>query len=307
MPPRDTATLTADGVDVTISNPEKVLFPEVGVTKTEFAEYYLRIAPLMLPQIRGRPLTLVRFPEGAGGEEFYQKEAQDFFPEYIRRIDVEIEDGVRQYVTADNAATLVYLANLVSIPHVWITRAPDFRMADIVVWDLDPAGDVTFDQLKTGARLLRHLLVELGITPFIKLTGSRGLHVSAALDRPHPVDRVFDFSRDVSRFIARTLPTAFTTEFSKDRRGHRIYLDYLRNRYAQSFAAPYAVRSVPEAAVALPIEWDDLGTDLSPRDATIRSVERHLAGREAFFAQWHTETFDFSASFDRLGRLLDRQ
>lgn len=307
MPNRDAETIDVDGADITISNPQKVLFPEAGVTKLELATYYLRIAPLMVPHVTGRPLTLVRFPSGAGGEEFYQKESQSFFPDYIERAHVEIEEGGREYISADNAATLVYLANLVSIPHIWITRRPDFRMADIVVWDLDPAGSVTFDDIRTGARLLRHLLGELGITPHLKLTGSRGLHLSAALSEARPIDQVFAFSRDVSRFIAHTLPRAFTTEFSKNRRGDRIYVDYLRNRYAQSFAAPFAVRSVPMAAVALPIRWEDLETDIQPRDVTLRDIDTWLDERWEFLEQWHRETFDFDAALERLTSLQARQ
>lgn len=306
MPPRDVETLSADGIDVTISNPEKVLFPDAGVTKLDLARFYLEIAPLMLPHVRGRPLTLVRFPSGVGGDEFYQKEAQHFFPDYISRAFVEIEDGEREYISADNAATLVYLANLVTIPHIWITREPDFRCADIVVWDLDPAGDITFAQIKTGARLLRHLLEELGITPYLKLTGSRGLHLSASLDGARPVTEVFDFSRDVSRFIARTLPRAFTTEFSKNRRGHRIYVDYLRNRYAQSFVAPYAVRSVPRAAIALPIEWSDLETEIEPQDVTVANVDWWIEKRRNELQAWHGQTFDYAAARARLDELLSR-
>ncbi len=306
MPDRDSTILTADGIDVTISNPEKVLYPDVGVTKLELASYYLHIAPLMIPHIEGRPLTLVRFPDGSGGEEFYQKEAQSYFPDFIQRVDVEIEDGMREYISADNAATLVYLANLVSIPHIWITRRPDFRCADIVVWDLDPAGDITFTEIRTGARVLRHLLEDLGITAHLKLTGSRGLHVSAVLDEPHPIDEVFAFSRDTSRFIARTLPQAFTTEFSKNRRGNRIYLDYLRNRYAQSFVAPFGVRSGPAASVALPIRWEELVADIKPDGVTVQNVEQRLEDDEEFLSSWQETRFDFAAARARLAELLDQ-
>lgn len=303
MPARQSITIAAGDIEVAISNHDKVLFPEVGVTKLDLAQYYLKIAPHMLPHVAGRPLTMVRFPEGAGGEEFYQKEAQSFFPDYISRVEVEIEDGVRQYISADNEATLVYLANLVTVPHIWITRRPDFRCADMVVWDLDPAGTVDFSQIRTGAKLLRHLLTELGIRPYLKVTGSRGLHLSAVLDEPQPVADVFAFSRHVSQFIARTLPQAFTTEFSKDRRGDRIYLDYLRNRYAQSFVAPFAVRPLPAAPFAAPIDWPDLETDLMPQDQTLQGIDKYLEERMPLLSDWQHETFDFRASNQRLQSL----
>lgn len=289
-----------------VSNPDKILFPEIGLTKLEFVRYYGWIAPLMVPHVAGRPLTMVRFPEGAGGEEFYQKEAQEYYPEYVSRVDVEVDDEFRQYIAIENAASLVYLANLTAIPHIWICRVPDVRMADMVVWDLDPAGTVTFDHVKTGAKLLRHLLGELGITPYVKLTGSRGLHVSAVLDQARPVGDVFEFSKAVSVFIARTLPRAFTTEFSKVRRGDRLYLDYLRNRYAQSFAAPYAVRSVPSASVAWPIKWSDLDTDLDPTHVTVRTAGQWHEGREEFLRTWQKKPFSFADSRRKLHELLSR-
>lgn len=300
MSRRESLTVTAGSQNITVSNPQKVLFPESGTVKEELVRYYLRAADLMLPHVSGRPLTLVRFPDGAGGDEFYQKEAQDYFPDFIRRVEVEIGDEARTYITAENAESLGYLANLASVPHIWITRQPDFRMADIVVWDLDPAGTVGFDEIKTGARLLRHLLSELGIPSHIKLSGSRGLHVSAALERPAPQPDVFDFSRDVSNLMARTLPQAFTTEFSRDRRRDRIYIDYLRNRYAQSFVAPYAVRTTPRASIAMPIEWSDLETDLGPQDVRLDNVHAFLKDRHERLSKWHVEAFDFPTAVERL-------
>ncbi len=296
--------MTVDGIDISISNPKKVLFPETGATKSDLASYYQDVAPLMIPLVEGRPLTLARFPSGAGMEEFYQKEAQSYFPEYINRVEVTIEEGRRTYISADNASTLVYLANLVSVPHIWISRRPDVRCADLVVWDLDPAPGITFDNLRTGARLLRHLLEEMGVKPYLKLTGSRGLHISAVLEEPRPVDTVFNFGRDTARFIAQSLPEAFTIEFAKNRRGTRIYVDYLRNRYAQSFAAPYAVRSVSTASIAMPISWDELDSDIDARSITISNVREHISRHRDFLESWQRAVFDFEGARSRLDSFL---
>lgn len=303
MSRRETLTIKAGTAEVSVSNPQKVLFPETGSTKEELVRYFLAVADLMLPHVSARPLTLVRFPEGAGGDEFYQKEAQDYFPDFIQRVPVEISDEMRTYITAENPATLAYLANLVSIPHIWISLMPDVHVADIVVWDLDPGGSVGFDEIKTGARLLRHLLSELDIPSHIKLTGSRGIHLSAALQRPMPQPEVFEFSKNVAEMLAKKLPAAFTTEFSRDKRGNRIYIDYLRNRYAQSFVAPYAVRSTPHASIAMPIEWSDLDSDMGPQDIRLENVYAFLKERTERLASWHVESFDFPSSVERLAAL----
>lgn len=285
------------------SNPDKVLFPEAGITKKALVAYYRVIAPYILPHIEGRPLSFVRFPDGAGGEQFYQKEANDSISEDFEPIEVEIDGTPRTYLSAESEAAVARFGTLVAEPHIWISRRPDVRQADIIVWDLDPAGAITFEHTKTGARVLKKLLESLGAVPHIKLTGSRGLHVSLTLDESLPVGEAFEISKALSDHLSSMFGDVFTTEFAKQRRGNRIYLDYLRNRYAQTFAAPYAVRARGNAPIAAPIRWDDLDGIAAADEITIANVPRWLKGNDSWLQDWGAATSDTSVLREKVSQL----
>ena len=258
MPARRTDHIEIGGHKVQISNPDKVLFPKSGITKREYVDYYRLVAPHMLTHIRNRPLSLERFPEGVGGGLFYQKEIPEYFPDYFKRVDIKPDDKESKlYGTAVNEASIVYLANLVTIPHIWMSCVEHLREPDRMVWDLDPMG-MGFDKVKSAAKLVRYLLGELGLDCYPMLTGSRGIHVVVFVKPEHDVEEIFDFTRGVAQLITRKLPQLFTVEYSKSKRGRKIYIDYHRNVYAQTGVAPYAVRAIEGAPVAMPITWDDV-------------------------------------------------
>ncbi len=277
MPARTSDQLTIDGQSLQISNPDKILFPESGITKGEYVAYYERISPYMLEHIRERPLSMERFPDGITGQRFYQKEVPDYFPEFVGRVDVKAEESQPTfYATAINQASIVYLANLVTIPHIWMSLRADLRKPDRLVWDLDPMG-LTFENVKVAAKLLRYLLKEIGVTPYPMLTGSRGIHVVAFVKPVHNVDVVFDFTKKVAQLITRKLPQLFTVTYTKSKRGKKIYIDYHRNVYAQTGVAPYAVRALEGAPIAMPIRWDDLEDEsLKATSFTIRNASERL-------------------------------
>lgn len=277
MPARSTDQLTVGGHSIQISNPDKILFPESEITKGEYVAYYERVSQYMLEHIRDRPLSMERFPDGIDGERFYQKEVPDYFPNFVERVDVKAEeDQPKFYATAVNRASIVYLANLVTIPHIWMSLTADLRKPDRMVWDLDPEG-LTFEKVKVAAKLLRYLLGEIGVTPYPMLTGSRGLHVIAFVRPVHDVDVIFDFTKKVAQLITRKLPQLFTVRYTKSQRGKKIYIDYHRNIYAQTGVAPYAVRALEGAPVAMPIRWDDLLDEaLQPTSFTIRNAVERL-------------------------------
>lgn len=270
--------MIVDGHAVAISNPDKILFPQSGITKGEFVAYYERISPYMIQHIRDRPLSLERFPDGIDGETFYQKEVPDYFPDYVGRVDVNSdEDKPKFYAAAVNRATIVYLANLVTIPHIWMSRSADLRKPDRMAWDLDPMG-LSFEKVKVAAKLLRYLLGEIGVSSYPMVTGSRGLHVMAFVRPVHEVEDVFEFTKKVAQLIARKLPQLFTVTYTKSRRGKKIYVDYHRNVYAQTAVAPYAVRAIEGAPVAMPIRWDDLEDEaLKATSYTIRNAVGRVA------------------------------
>ncbi len=263
---------------VDTSNEDKVLFPDAGITKGELIDYYARVADVMIPYLRHRPLTMQRFPDGIGKEGFYHKDAPRHFPEWIERARLaKSAGGTVDYVVCDNAATLVFLADQACItPHVWLSRRDAPRRPDRVVIDLDPSGG-DFEPVRRAARRASALLGDLGLRVFLQLTGSRGIHVVTPIRRDAEFERAREFARDVARHLAARYPDELTTEQRKDKRGDRVYLDTGRNAYGQTMVAPYAVRARPGAPVATPIEPDELGDPgLDPRGYTIRNLFSRL-------------------------------
>lgn len=268
-----------------VGKPDKVLFPDEGLTKAGLADYYERILPEMLPQLRDRPLTLHRFPDGIDGEGFFQKEASDHFPDWIDRVDVERKQGGRVthvlvHRSSGAADTLRYLVDQGTIElHVWLARQDEPQQPDRMIFDLDPPDD-GFGKAIDGARALRERLSERNLVPFVMTTGSSGLHVVAPLRRSPGFDAVRDLASEVAEELARDHPRQFTTEQRKDKRGGRLYLDIMRNAYAQSGIAPYSVRAKPGAPVAAPLEWDELGRkDIHPQRYGTGNIFRRLAQR----------------------------
>jgi bifunctional non-homologous end joining protein LigD len=260
---------------VEISNPDKVLFGDDGITKSDLASYYARIAPTMLPYLRGRPAHMHRFPDGLGGEDWVQKNVPGYFPDWIDRVTVPKRGGEVTHPVIDDAAILVYLAAQATItPHVWTSRVDRVDNPDLLILDLDPATD-DFGEVRDAARVARGAMEEIGLPPFLKTTGSRGLHLVAPLDRSASFEEVKTFGRDLATLIASRDPKALTTELRMAKRRGRLFIDWLRNRYAQTTVPPYAVRALPGAPVAVPIGWDELGR-AEPRRYNINNVFRRL-------------------------------
>lgn len=287
--PADAIAIEVAGRRIEIRHPDKVLFPAGpgdggrGITKAEVVRYYLRIADRMLPHLAGRPLTLHRFPDGVGEEGFYQKQASDHFPQWIRRAEVAKEGGTVDHVVCDDAATLVYLAGQATIAlHVWLSRAAAPRRPDRLVLDLDPpagAGAGSLAGLRAGARAARDLLAELALDSYPMTTGSSGFHVVAPLRPEHDFDQVRAIARAVARRLAECQPERLTTETRKAQRGDRIFVDYLRNGYAQTAVAPYSLRALPGAPVATPLGWDEIGR-AEPRRYDLGNLFRRLGQRD---------------------------
>lgn len=305
MPPRDVESLDVGGHEVRISNPDKILFPESGITKREYVDYYRRIAPYMLSHIQRRPLSMQRFPDGLGGELFFQKEIPDYFPDYFERVDVKPDEPESKlYGIVTNEASIVYLANLVTIPHIWMSCAEHLRRPDRLVWDLDPSG-MGFDKVKVAAKLLRYLLGELGLESYPMVTGSRGIHVVVFITPQFEVEDTFEFTKGVAQLITRKLPQLFTVTYTKSRRGRKIYIDYHRNVYEQTAVAPYAVRAVKGAPVAWPVRWEDVDDDeLDAQSFTIRDAAAKL---EAQDEPWSgvEEKVEIGGAREKLARLLE--
>ncbi len=298
-----TNRITIDGRTIEISNPAKLLFPGDGITKAEIVDYYQRIAARMLPHIRGRPVTMVRYPDGILSGGFFQKEISDYFPEWIGRVKVTKEGGSVTHPLCDTAAGLVYLANQATVTlHVWLSRVGRLHNPDIMVFDMDPAAE-DFAAARAAARRARDLLEELALTPYIQTTGSRGLHVVVPLDGAADFRTVRAFCRDVARLLADRGPDTLTTEQRKAKRMRRLFLDTGRNAYAQTFAAPYTVRAKPGAPVAAPLDWSELGKGDSQR-YNIRNIFRRLGRKDDPWEGMWRDTRGLAEARKRLNGIL---
>ena len=269
-----------------ITHPEKVLFPDDGITKGELASYYEAIAPFMLPHICGRPVTMERYHRGIGAPGFFQKDVSKGFPDWLERAEVPKKGGTVHHPLVCDTRSLLWLANQNSItPHVWISRVPDLYQPDICVFDLDPSEDQP-DVLRAAALALRDLLQELGLKSWVKTSGSKGFHIVVPLDRQAGYGDVAAFAHRVGRLLVSRDPDRLTQEFSKADRGGRILVDTGRNAYSATFAAAYAVRAKPGAPVSAPCTWDEVERgDVGPQTFTLRTMattdrrSRRLVGR----------------------------
>jgi bifunctional non-homologous end joining protein LigD len=292
---------------VEVSNPGKVLFPDDGITKGDLVDYYRRIAERMLPQLRGRPVAMERYPDGIGRQRIFQKDVPDHFPDWVDRVKVEKEQGSLQQVVCEHPATLVYLANQACItPHVFLSRADRPDHPDQLIFDLDPPGD-GFDDARKAALWLRSLLEELGLQSFAKTTGGKGLHLTVPLDRREGFDTVRAFARDVAGVLVRRHSGQLTIEQRKQRRDGRLYVDVMRNGYAQTAVPPFAVRARPGATVATPLHWSEVEQpSLRPSRFTIHTVFERL-GQEDPWEGLRRRGRSLSRARKRLAALLDQR
>jgi bifunctional non-homologous end joining protein LigD len=261
-----------------ITHPEKVLFPDDGITKGELAAYYEAIAPIILPHIRARPVTMERFHRGIGEKGFFQKDVSKGFPAWLERVEVPKKGGTVHYPLVLDARSLLWLANQNSItPHVWTSRAPNLFYPDLCVFDLDPMEDEP-EVLRAAALGVRDLLLELELASWVKTSGSKGFHIVVPLDGKLGSDEVWKFGDMVGEVLVRRDPKHLTQEFSKVDRKGRIYVDTGRNGFGATFAAVYAVRPKPGAPVSAPCTWDEVERgDVGPRTFALRGMASRIA------------------------------
>lgn len=284
MSPAEPFTVRAGRRAVPITHPDKVLFPRDGLTKADLARYCADVAEFMVPHTRGRPVAMHVFPGGIDGRGHYAKNVQGHFPDWIQRVTVAKRGGEITHVLANDAATLAYLAgqNTLTI-HIWTSRADRPRQPDRIVFDLDPSTQ-KFGEVRAAARATGELLRSIGLAPHAMTTGSRGIHVTVPIRRA-PFEEAFAFAKAVAERLADEHTSKLTTEFHKAKRGSRIFVDVLRNRYAQHAVPPYAVRPRPGAPAAAPLHWEELDDPKLRADRwTIATLPARL---EADGDAWH--------------------
>lgn len=293
-------------IDVPVSHVGKPFFPGDDLAKGDLVDYYRRTADRILPYVKDRPLVMERYPDGIDGERIVQKNVPGYFPDWITRAGVSKQGGSLTQVVADKAATLVYLANQAAIElHMFLSRLDAVDQPDQIVFDLDPPDAEGFSDACRNARRLRGLLEdELGLAAYVKTTGGKGLHVHVPLRPGEDFDAVRDFARGTAGLLAGRYPGELTTEQRKDQRGGRLYLDVMRNAYAQTVTVPLGVRARPGATVATPLDWNEVDErKLSPRQFTLRTVPGRLERGEDPWAGMTRHRRALSAARRRLASL----
>jgi len=264
------------------SNENKTFFPDCDITKGDVIAYYEKISDFMLPFLKDRPLTLHRFPDGIQAEGFIQQKAGDYFPDWIQRITISQQDGNITHAAADKKAAMAYLADQAVITfHALLSRADKVKQPDQIVFDLDPPPQGDFDIVRRTALEMRELLEKLGLTAFVKTSGSKGLHIVCPIRRKREFDETRKFAGKIARYHAGKHPDLLTTEQRKSRRKDRLFLDTARNSYGHSMVAPYSLRALPGAPVATPLEWQEVqDNSLMPDRYSLANIFKRLARKK---------------------------
>jgi bifunctional non-homologous end joining protein LigD len=302
------AAASADTVaGVRISHPERVIYPDLEISKIQFARYFERIADWIVPHVAGRPLTLVHCPAGIAAPCHFLKHAKAWGPSALRRVRIQEKTKVGEYLVADSLEAVVSLAQMGIVEiHTWNSTADDIERPNRLVWDLDPGPKVAWQQVVKAARLVRDVLTTLNLTSWVKTTGGGGLHVVVPLKPKRTVTECLDFSRAVSEAIASTDPRTYTTAFAKSGREHKILIDYLRNNRTNTSVCAFSPRARQGAMVSMPLEWNELREQ--PRQWTILTAPRRLGRIKAdpWDGYWERPQTISDASFAAARRASSR-
>jgi bifunctional non-homologous end joining protein LigD len=295
---------------VDICNPDKVLIPpgesgvdpQEGLTKRHLAEYYASVASVMLPHLTARPISMQRFPDGIDNGGFYEKKVPAHFPDWVDTAEVRTANGPQHQVTINSAKSLVYLANQGCItPHAWLSRTRALDRPDQLLFDLDPSTDGV-GPVRRATAMTGELLDDIGLTSYVKSTGSRGYHVVVPLRPIADFDETRAFAAEIAEHLTLQAPDLLTVEQRKDKRGDRVYIDVMRNTFGQTAVPPYAVRARPGGPVSTPMEWYELG-HVGPCDFTVATLRRRLSTRGD---PWHgirRRAHGLSKAREKLARL----
>jgi bifunctional non-homologous end joining protein LigD len=276
---------------VPISHPDRVVYPDIPLTKLELARFYASIANWILPHLRGRPLTLVRCPEGVGTSCFYMKHAHLWAPAGLRRVAIPEKKKIGEYLVADSLEALIGLVQMGILEiHTWNSTTDHLEQPDRIVLDLDPGPRVSWPAVIDAARVVRTALDALGLESFVKNTGGRGLHVVVPLEPHAQWSECLEFARAVADAVVRLDPRSYTTNFAKAGRERQILIDYLRNNRTNTSIAAYSTRATPKAPVSTPLMWDELSPRMPADHYTVRTIGKRLSGLrvDPWQAYWTT-------------------
>ena len=287
---RSATPATASGPSrsgVRITHADRIVYAASGITKLMVADYYERVAPRLLPHVAGRPLSIVRCPDGTSASCFFQKHVGEHMIPGIEVAMIDDSAGRNPYIVANTAQALVGLAQMNALElHAWSAKAAAIERPDTLIFDLDPDPGLSWATIVTAARRTRSVLDALGLASLVKTTGGKGLHLVVPLERRHSWDEVKDFAQCVAAHLAKTRPDDFTASLSKTRRRRKIFVDYLRNARGATAVAPYSLRARAEPTVATPLSWDELSPRTVPGAFTLATVLERLAKRKDPWADY---------------------
>jgi bifunctional non-homologous end joining protein LigD len=290
---------------VRISHPDRVVYPDLGITKIQLARYFERIGAWILPHVAGRPLTLVHCPAGLTAPCHYMKHAKAWGPRALRRVSIREKTKVGEYLIADSVEAVISLAQMGIVEiHTWNSTAGDLERPNRLVWDLDPGPEVSWQQVITAAKLVRDVVATLGLRSWVKTTGGHGLHVVVPLKPRRSVAACLDFSRAVAEAIERSEPRVYTTKFAKAGREQKILIDYLRNNRTNTSVCALSPRARGGAPVSMPLDWGELRQ--RPDRWTIVTAPRRLSRltRDPWQEYWTSAQEISDASFNAVARAL---
>src|ERR1051326_1229802 len=260
---------------IELSNLSKVLYPDEQITKAQLIDYYFKIAPTILAHLKGRPLSLVRYPDGIQGESFFQKNRPGWAPDWLEHVSLGEEK--KDYVLASEEASLVWLANLACIElHQMHSRAPHFDKPDYIVYDLDPPERFKFPKVAELAVRFKQHLESFGYHPFVKTTGRKGLHVVTPLEPKWDFQKIFEAAKAVAQPFVESHSSSLTLQIKKEYRKDKVLLDIYRNRQSQTIIAAYSVRGLPGASVSTPLHWEELESLDTPKAFTLLNVPQRV-------------------------------
>jgi bifunctional non-homologous end joining protein LigD len=293
---------------VRISHPDRVIYPDLGISKIQLTRYFERIGDWILPHVVGRPLTLVHCPGGLTAPCNYLRHAKAWGPNALRRVRIQEKTKVGEYLVADSLEAVISLAQMGIVEiHTWNSTAEDVERPNRLIWDLDPGPEVKWKQVVVAATFVRDILATLGLTSWVKTTGGRGLHVVVPLRPRRTVAACLEFSRAVAVAVERTNSRAYTTKFAKAGRERKILIDYLRNNYTNTSVCAFSPRARPGATVSMPLDWSDLRD--APERWTVLTAPRRLGRltRDPWKQYWTSAQVISDASFAAVTRAEHRQ
>ena len=275
---RPDVTLTVEGGEIRLSNLQKVFWPKLNLYKRDLLQYYLDIAPWLLPHVKDRAMVMKRYPNGASGEFFFMKRAPSPRPASVPICSIEHHAGVIDFPIVQNTASLLWVVNLGCIDlNPWYSRCDDVDRPDFMNFDLDPVTGSSFDRVRHTALIVRDALAELGITSYAKTSGSRGIHVYVPIARGPKQKQVWTFAKSLAVRLAQKHPGLITSEYriAKRPEGH-VLVDYNQNAWNRTLASVYSVRPTPNATVSMPVTWEEIETGVEVEDFTITTVPQRL-------------------------------